>query len=140
MTTTPDLTAKAAVLEAYKTVQKAYPDVAIAPYPDGQGGLWVEMADIPLGSTYVQDETFLIFDLPFNLPGGDIYPMFVRSDLLRSDNAVLGDGFAATQLSWTGEPTPRSVTQISRRTRDQAFTAQTAAQKVAKVIHWMETR
>ena len=55
-------------------------------------------------------------------------------------HAPLGDAFQATQLSWTGEPQNRQVTQISRRTRDQAFTAQTAAQKVAKVLHWMEHR
>lgn len=140
MTTTPDLTAKKAVLDAYKTVVAAYPNAAVTAHPDGQGGLWVEIADHKLGPAYMEDDTFVVFNLPFNLPGGDIYPMFVRPDLHRSDHAPLGDAFQATQLSWTGEPQNRQVTQISRRTRDQAFTAQTAAQKVAKVLHWMEHR
>ncbi len=140
MTTTPDVTAKAAVLAALKTLRVAYPDVETSTFPDGQGGLWVQFADIALGPTYVQDDTFLIFNLPFNLPGGDIYPMFVRADLARVDDKPLGEGFALVPLSWSGEGTPRQVTQLSRRTRAGAFAAQTAAQKLGKVLNWLETR
>jgi hypothetical protein len=140
VTTTPEATAKAAVVKAYEDVKAAYPGVRIDAHPDGQGGLWVEMHEFPLGPTYVQEHTFLVFNLPFNLPAADVYPMFVAPDLRRVDGCALGEGFAQTQLSWTGESIPRPVTQLSRRTRGNAFTAQTAAQKVAKVVHWLETR
>lgn len=140
MTTTPEATVKAGVRTACESLRLAYPTVQMSTYPDGQGGLWVEFTEIPIGATYVQDGTFLVFCLPFNLPGGDIYPMFVRPDLSRADGAPLGEGFAVTQLSWSGEQTSRPVTQLSRRTRGGAFTSQTAAQKVAKVLHWLETR
>lgn len=140
MTTTPEATVKKGVREACQSLRVAYSNVQMSTYPDGQGGLWVEFAEIPLGTTYVQDGTFMVFCLPFNLPGADIYPMFMRPDLRRVDGAALGQGFAATQLSWSGEPTPRPVTQLSRITRGGVFTSQTAAQKVAKVLHWLETR
>ena len=42
---------------------------------DGQGGAWVELVDVELSGTYVQPTTFVVFLLPFNLPGADIYPM-----------------------------------------------------------------
>lgn len=141
MTTTPKVTIKSSVREALATLQVAYPHVAISTTADGQGGLWVEFAQVPLGSAYAQDSTFLVFNLPFNLPGGDIYPMFVREDLARADDRPLGDGFARVPLQWPpGSPTQRQATQLSRRTRGGAFAAQTAAQKVAKVLHWLETR
>lgn len=118
----------------------AFPDTAIASHPDGQGGLWVELAGVPLGDPYLQEDTFLVFLLPFTLPAADIYPMFVRQDLARRDGAALGESFAATELSWPAEPTPRPVIQISRRTRGNAFASQTAPQKVMKVLDWVMSR
>lgn len=107
--------------------------------PDDQGGAWVEVADLDLGAAYQPDTTFLICLLPFNLPAADVYPMFVRAELTRADGRPLGDGFQVTQLSWPGEPQPRPVVQVSRRTRGD-FTAQTPAQKIAKVLEWIRSR
>src|SRR5687768_11603623 len=100
--------------------------------PDGQGGAWVEFTNMPLGPPYAQDATFVVVLLPFNLPGSDIYPMFVRDDLSRLDGQPPGQSFQVTQLAWPGDPEPRPVVQVSRRTRG-SFAAQTAAQKVSKV-------
>lgn len=140
MTTTPEVTAKTAVRQAYDAIRAAFPDLAASAVPDGQGGLWVELSGVPLGAPYAQAETFLAFLLPFNLPGGDIYPMFMRPDLSRLDGAPLGDGFASTQLQRTAEDQPRDVMQISRRTRGNNYALQTAPQKVMKVLDWVMTR
>jgi len=107
--------------------------------PDTQGGAWVEMADVPFGPPYHQDSSFVVFLLPFNLPGSDIYPFFIRPDFARIDGGSLGQAFQTTQLSGPGEPMPRPVTQVSRRTRG-GFVAQTAPQKVAKVLDWIRTQ
>ena len=115
-----------------------FPSLEIKVTPDGQGGAWVEVLDVPIGQTYVQATTFVVFLLPFNLPGSDIYPLFVRPDLARADGQPLGPAFQQTQLSWPAEPMPRPVTQVSRRTRG-AFASQTAAQKVMKVLDWLRT-
>ena len=130
---------KESVKDALEDVRAAFPDWDAGTVPDGQGGLWVELTGVTLGSPYIQSDTFLVFLLAFTLPASDVYPMFVRSDLTRVDSAPLGDGFQSTQLSWPGEPAPREVIQISRRTRG-SFAAQTASQKVAKVLDWVRTR
>lgn len=107
--------------------------------PDGQGGAWVELAAVDLGKPYDQDHTFLVCLLPFTLPAADIYPTFVRPDLTRCDKQPLGEGFAATQLQWPGDPKPRPVIQISRRTHSH-FAAQTPLQKIEKVLAWLRGR
>jgi hypothetical protein len=97
------------------------------------------MLGVPFGLPYVQATSFVIFLLPFNLPGSDIYPFFIRPDFTRGDGAPLGPGFQVTQLSWPGESVPRSVLQVSRRTRG-AFSSQTAPHKVEKVLDWIRTQ
>jgi hypothetical protein len=142
VTTTPDqrLMLKGAVVSALDGLRAAYGHTQVLDIPDGQGGAWAELQDVELGPTYVQDTTFVVFLLPFNLPGADIYPIFVRDDLARRDNAPLGEGLQRTALSWPGQPAQRPVVQVSRRTRGGAFTAQTAAQKVEKVLEWLRNR
>ncbi len=109
-------------------------------FPDRQGGAWVEVNELELGDTYVHDTTFLVCLLPFNLPNADVYPAFVRPDLARTDGQPLGEGFQATQVQLPGETQPRSVVQVSRRTREGRFVQQTPAQKVEKVLAWIRSR
>lgn len=108
--------------------------------PDEQGGAWIEIPEVDLGATYREPASFVICLLPFNLPNADVYPLFVRHDLARADGSGLGEGFAATPLSWPGEPNQRPVIQVSRRTRRSDFTRQTALQKIDKVLDWIRTR
>jgi hypothetical protein len=131
---------KAAVEAAIADLQAVYGEDHVLMVPDGQGGAWVEIDQMELGEAYVQATTFLVFLLPFNLPGADIYPMFVREDLTRRDGRQLGEGLQRTTLSWPGQPQQRPVVQISRRTRGGVFAAQTAAQKTEKVLEWLRSR
>lgn len=141
MTTPSDLKlVKSAVQAALSELKRVYGDDQVLAFPDGQGGAWAELIEVELGNPYLQPSTFLVFLLPFNLPGADIYPMFVRSDLSRCDGAALGEGMQQTTLSWPGEPQQRPVVQISRRTKGGAFAAQTAVQKVEKVLEWLRNR
>jgi hypothetical protein len=141
VTITPDTAAllKRPVREAIELLEQAYPSISLRVVPDTQGGAWVEMLEVPLGLPYAQATSFVIFLLPFNLPGSDIYPLFMRSDLTRTDGAALGQAFQNTALSWPGDPQPRPVIQVSRRTRG-AFSTQTAPQKVAKVLDWIRAQ
>ncbi len=141
VTTTPEIAAllKATVREALTSLGEAFPSIEMQVVPDGQGGAWTEFKDLPLGAPYSQETTFLIFLLPFNLPGSDIYPMFVRPDLSRLDGQPLGQSFQVTQLAWPREPTPRPVVQVSRRTRG-SFATQTAEQKIGKVLDWIRAQ
>lgn len=138
VTTTPDSTVKPNVAQALALLTTTFDDWELVTVPDGQGGLWVETPCVTLGAPYIQATTFLVFLLPFGLPGVDIYPMFVRHDLARIDGQPLGQAFQQTSLAWPGEPTPRPVVQVSRLTKGN-LAAQTAAQKVTKVLGWMKT-
>jgi len=141
VTTTPEtnLLLKGSVRSAIELLQRAYPSTTLRVVPDAQGGAWIEMLDVPFGPPYAQSSSFIIFLLPFNLPGSDIYPFFIRPDFARVDGAALGPCFQPTQLSWPGDPAPRPVLQVSRRTRG-AFSTQTAPHKVAKVLDWIRTQ
>ncbi len=139
--TTPDLTdVKETVKSALTDIVNAYGEGRVRVVPDGQGGVWIEIADVELGDTYVQDSTFVICLLPFNLPGADVYPLFIHDDLTRRDDNSLGDGFGATSVNWPGDAQPRPIVQVSRRTRGNAFAFQTPRQKVEKVLEWVRTR
>jgi hypothetical protein len=139
VTTIPEAPIKVGVRLAIENLQSTFTTWEFVTCPDGQGGLWVEAKEVALGSPYAQEATFLAFLLPFGLPGVDIYPMFVRPDLSRLDGGALGPVFQITAMSWPGEAEPRPVTQVSRITKGD-FAAQTAAQKVTKVIGWMKTQ
>lgn len=121
-------------------IMTAYGSGRVRVVEDGQGGAWVEVTGLDPGKSYEQTETFLVCLLPFNLPNADIYPMFVRHDLSRTDGGSLGEGFQSTSLTWPGDSQARPVVQLSRRTRNNAFTAQTAVQKLEKVLEWLRTR
>jgi hypothetical protein len=131
---------KETVQAAVTPITEAYGAEKVRVVPDDQGGAWIEISDVELGDPYEQDTTFVICLLPFNLPGADVYPLFVRHDLTRHDGNGLGDGFAMTEVNWPGDPQPRPVTQLSRRTRRSEFTMQTPVQKIDKVLDWVRTR
>jgi hypothetical protein len=139
--TTPDLAgAKESVVAALAEVIKGFGSDRVCRVLDGQGGVWIEISDIELGSPYAQEQTFAICLLPFNLPAADIYPLYLRHDLSRLDGGALGEGFTVTALQWPGDPEPRPVTHVSRRTRGGGFNLQNPRQKIDKVLDWVRTR
>lgn len=138
--TTPEPQLKEAVQAAANAITAAYGAESVRTVPDGQGGAWIDIADVALGDRYQQDTTFVLCLLPFNLPGADIYPIFIRHDVSRRDDNGLGEGFGATEVSWPGEENPRAVVQVSRRTRRNEFALQTPLQKIEKVLEWVRTR
>jgi hypothetical protein len=138
--TTPDLTGvKDSVLAGLEEVVHGFGISQVRIVPDGQGGVWIEISDVELGPPYAQDLTFAICLLPFNLPAADVYPLFVRHDLSRLDGRELGQGFQVITLQWPGDSVPRTVAQVSRRTRG-AFTLQTPRQKIDKVLDWVRSQ
>jgi hypothetical protein len=130
---------KQAVASGAAGIVTAYGAERVRAIADGQGGAWVEITGLDPGPAYEQNSTFLVCLLPFTLPAVDIYPMFVRADLSRVDKQQLGPGFGAAQLQWPGDPQPRPVVQLSRRTKGD-LAAQTPAQKIEKVLAWLRSR
>jgi len=130
---------KSAVEQGIADIKRVYGTKSVRVVADGQGGAWVEIGSVRLSKAYTMSSSFLICLLPFSLPGADVYPVFLRHDLARRDKGPLGEGFQVTQLQWPGEPAPRPVVQVSRRTRNN-FAIQTPLQKIEKVLEWVRTR
>lgn len=130
MTTTP---ISPTVAEAIHEIQETFAESTVTVTGDGDGGAWVVIDAVPLGSTYVQDSSWIAFLITFAYPDADVYPHFVRSDLKRMDGAALGAGFSPTTWGLAGDP----GMQLSRRSNRLNPAVDTAATKVLKVLKWL---
>jgi len=128
------------VSSAIDEIRSNFPDAQVHICPDGNGGAHITVDPIELGSPYAQESTWVGFHVPHVYPYSDIYPHFVRHDLSRLDNAVLGDGFASDKSFVTRCNTPgRPAVQISRRSKDSTVATHCVA-KLLSVIDWLKSR
>ena len=97
----------------------------------GDGGAVVTIDPIHLGPVYMPQETWMKFQISFQYPSADIYPLFISCDVRRSDGQSYGEGIART--TFDGEP----ALQLSRRSNHLNRDIDTAALKVTKVIQWL---
>src|SRR5437762_3042916 len=95
---------------------------------DGQGGAMVIVDPIPLGSPYVQADTWVGFHITHLYPQADIYPHHVRPDLARVDGQALGS--ATSTSTFMG----RESIQLSRRGNRWDALRDTALLKLQRVI------
>lgn len=130
MTATP---VTQAVTGAINEIQETFAGATVTVDGDGNCGAWVVIDTVPLGPVYVQESTWIAFQITFAYPEADVYPLFVRPDLSRTDGAALGAGFHPVQ--W-GPKGVRGV-QLSRRSNRLNPTVDTAATKALKVLKWL---
>lgn len=121
------------VLDAVDGVREQFPGHAVEVAPDGTGGVIVIVANAPTGGPYVEEVTWLGFQISSAYPMADIYPHFVGR-LTRVDGAAHGEGFAETQ--WQGRP----ALQLSRRSNRWNADIDTAGLKAMKVLAWLASR
>lgn len=126
---------KEPVVNAIADIRSAWPDAVVTAEPDNDGGAYVVVEPVPLGDRYNHATTWIGFRITFQYPYADVYPHFVRSDLVRQNGAALGDGMSGAH-SFAG----RSAIQISRRSNRLNPATDTAALKLAKVLQWLTTR
>ena len=119
---------------AVQEIREAFPECTVTAREDGDGGAQVMVESVPLGPPYVQATTWVAFAITRQYPYADVYPHFVRGDLTRADGAALGGGMGLT--AYLGQP----AVQISRRSNRLNPTTDTAAIKLAKVLHWLLAR
>ena len=122
---TPDVEAAVADLRA------CFPDTAVDAVGTGDGGAIVTIARVDPGPAYVQRETWMRFDISYLYPHADIYPLFVRPDLVRIDGQIHGGGISVS--AFRGSP----ALQLSRRSNRLDPKIDTAALKVTKVLEWL---
>ena len=122
---------KPEVKKAISEIEASFPDAEVYYREDGEGGAYVNIDPVDLGSVYLQRETWIGFRVTFQYPHADVYPLYVRHDLARVDRKPLGEGFSAT--TYEGRP----AVQISRRSNHLNPRIDTAVLKVQKVLKWL---
>src|SRR6266550_4754581 len=114
----------AAVASAIEKLRGDFPESPISIREDGEGGVYVILEKVPLGTPYTQDSTWVGFRITAQYPYADVYPHYVRSDLSRRDGrAVAGE---LQRVSFES----REAFQISRRSNRLNPATDTAALKL----------
>ena len=119
------------IIEAFPN-NDAFPKDRVVVREDDQGGAWVIVEDVDIGELYEAPKSWIGFRITFQYPNADVYPHFVRSDLVRKDKRALGDGTSGGH-SFMGRP----AIQLSRRSSRLNPATDTALLKLHKVLHWL---
>jgi hypothetical protein len=123
------------VAEAIEEIRATFEGAAITARADGEGGAYVRIDPVDPGPPYAQRATWIGFRVTAQYPYSDVYPLFVRHDLCRTDGQALGEGFTGNQ-TFDGQP----AVQVSRRSNHLNPATDTAAIKVLKVLSWTASR
>jgi hypothetical protein len=136
MTITLDPTTVAtAVRAAIDDLQTDFQPEEFVIEPDGQGGARVRFGPVDLGDVYTQRQTWVGGHIPSQIPYADVYPIFVRGDLARTD----GKPFVAPMSNghnFMGQP----AVQVSRKSNRRDAAIETVKMKFKKVLAWMNAQ
>lgn len=125
------------VAEAIEVIRTTFADASVAVEEDGLGGAWVVVDPVPAGPSYSQETTWIGFQIQYLSPTTDVYPHFVRGDLVRKDGSDLGASFQRVP-SWGPHGVP--AVQVSRANRHHNPNVDTPVVKLLKVIEWVQSR
>ena len=125
---------KQEVEQAIQELRRCFNDAEVIFQSTADGGAIVTIAPIDLGPVYIPQQTWIKFEIGFQYPCADIYPLYVQLDLARADGYPHGEGIA--EASFQGE----RALQLSRRSNHLNPEIDTATLKVTKVIQWLKER
>lgn len=130
------------VEQAVQELREAYPESTVSAIEDGQGGAFVTVDPVDLGEHITPRSSWIKFQITFQYPMADVYPLFIRGDAKRSagppaNGTPLGEGTAFGQFAVNGQAEP--AIQLSRRSNRLNPATDTAALKVEKVLTWLRS-
>ena len=82
---------KPEVEQAVEELRCAFSDADVEALATDEGGAIVTINPIDLGPGYIPQQTWVRFAISFQYPYADIYPLFVRPDLVRADGQSHGE-------------------------------------------------
>lgn len=130
---------KAAVEEAIGEVRASFASHKVDVEADDQGGAFARVHDVPIGSGFMPNLSWIGFQITFQYPFADVYPHFLRSDLARAN----GQPLAKPLNPGSAFPLPSgavSAVLLSRVSRNRDPLTDTAVVKLAKVIDWLRAQ
>ena len=119
-----------AVVEAIDELRREFPDSPVTIEPDGQGGARVCLDNLGLHSPRFQPTTWIGFYINFVYPSADIYPHYVRHDLVIN-------GSVGPPLQLNHQFVGRAALMLSRRNQSHDPVVDTAVLKLHKVVAWL---
>ncbi len=137
---------KSAVAAAIEEIKVAFPEAEVNSIGDDDGGAFVVVEPISIGSTFSPTTTWIGFHITFGYPEADVYPHFMGPDV-----KYVGDGPTPNEYPDGNLPTPLSrggtmpgfdkpAIQISRRTKIVDAESSTALHKLRRVLEFLRTR
>lgn len=118
------------VAGAVAAVREHFAGFTVEVVPDGSGGAFVTVEDIPISPRYSPAVTWLGFQINAAYPASDVYPHFC-GPITRADGQPHGTGISAA--TWRDRP----ALQLSRRSNRWNPAVDNAALKAEKVITWL---
>ena len=135
---------KAGVEKALTGIRATFAGKAIQVVESPCGGAHVLIESVDLGAPFAQSDTWLGFFLNNACPDADLYPLYVRGDLVRADGAKLEPPLHVNQ-SWpptnvAGIPV-RNAVMVSRRQKNSASIGrETPVIKLLTILKWMKSQ
>lgn len=127
-----------AVQQAVEEIRSAHPGHVLEMEADDNGGAFVKVHDLLIGTQYVPEWSWVAFRITFQYPFADVYPHYCVANLSRKDGRPLGGGFS--QNIWKSPAGEQPATMMSRRSNQLNAATDTAALKLAKVLDWMKSQ
>jgi len=124
---------KVEVSQAIEELKRQFATSSLIVREDGQGGAYVVMEPVALGSKYRPETTWIGFQIPAQYPYADIYPVFMGGNVVRTDGVAF-----VVPVTPGHHFEGRSAIQISRRNSAAQSGLQKAPAKILKVLDFME--
>ena len=121
------------VAKAIEELKRAFPSSAVSSREDGQGGAFVIVEDVTIGSRYRPSSTWIGGHISALYPYADIYPLFIAANVSRADGVAF-----KPPVTPGARFLERPAVQISRRNNRTQHYPQTAVAKFVKVLHFLE--
>ena len=121
------------VATAIEELKRAFPSSVVHSSDDGDGGAYVIVEHVEIGSRYRPSSTWLGGHITALYPYADIYPLFMAENVRRRD----GVPFQAPVTPGV-QFLDRPAWQISRRNNHTQHFPQTAVGKFLKVVNFLE--
>lgn len=122
------------VITAIEEVKEAFSGYQVDVTPEAQGGAYVVVHGLSVGTHYVLPTSWVGFLITFQYPYADVYPHFIDQNLRRADGAAHRIGIVGP-IPWNG----KAALQVSRRSNHWHAATDTAALKLAKVLEWLKS-
>ncbi|MFA5263921.1 MAG: hypothetical protein WC378_08830 [Opitutaceae bacterium] len=130
---------KSEIADAINEVRLSFSGHQVDIEPDNLGGAFVRVHEVDLGPVYKPFSTWIGFQITFQYPFADVYPHYIRPDIVRADGQAFVPPFHLSHTFALPSGGVNAV-MVSRRSNHRDPITDTAVVKLAKVLDWIRSR